>query len=221
MAKYNPTLVPISDLPNTQRWLREEIEHIRASTDDIYWLADFVVNYYQVAGYGGIGLNAITALANIGPAWQILPFDVELIAEPRGVTYDLPNNSISFNSQGIWRMNAKVSLEFLEMNQGRRMQLSLYDANLGVPVGPLFNFSVGRNTDGVNLNFNVMFDVGSPAEGIPLQLAVNSAADTFTGVSAIGSIWDANHVSEFKGDVFDGDLSAVNQVIDLGNLRGH
>ena len=202
MTQYHPTPTPTADLDQTQRWLREETDAIYNSTEDIYKLSTIVGQLYQIAGYGQIGLDAVTPLADIGTAWQQLPFDVELLTEPRAVTYNLAGDGMLLTEQGVWSFFAKVALEFTEAQAGRRIQLSLWDTNTNTPVGPIFNFSIGRNTDGVNLSFQIMFDVTAVSSS-PLGLAVASSTDTYTGVTGIGSIFGVNYQSEYKGDLFD------------------
>jgi hypothetical protein len=203
VARYVSTEVPITDLPNTQRWLREEYAGVFNSTEDIYKLSDILVSLYTVAGYGGIGLDAITALSDINATPQILPFDVETLPNPRGITYSLGSNGLIFETEGVWRINAKVSLEFAEAQAGRRLQLRMYNVNTASDVGPSFNFGVGRNIATQTLIFNLAVEIPESIIGDTLILRILSTADVFTSVVAIGSIWDTNHVSEYKGDLFD------------------
>ena len=207
MSRYTPGPVPVSgDIGQLQRFLRGETQRIQAGMDLSYTAIEDLSRTLQTAAYGQIGLDAVTPLANIGAAWQRLPFDVDLIAEPRGVTYDIAGDGMALDDSGVWKFNAKVSLEFLEAQAGRRMQLSLWDNLLNAPVGPLFNFSIGRNTDGANLAFSIMFEVTDATRAI--GLAVASSTDTFTGVSAIGSIFGVNYQSEYQGDVLDRETGA-------------
>ena len=207
MAYYFPSSSPVTkDIAQLERWLRDEFLSVQAGTNLAARIDAFFAAANVVAGYGGIGLDAITALSDINATPQILPFDIELITDPRGVDYNLGSQALQFAEVGVWRMNAKVSLEFLELNAGRRMELRLYNVATASDVGPTFNFSVGRNTDGVNLNFNLLVNIPEEILNDPLVLRVRSAADTFTGVQAIGSIWDANLVSEYKGDFFDREI---------------
>lgn len=203
MTQYVSTPTPVTeDIYQLERYLRDEYARVKDSTDDIYRLSRIVTDLYQIAGYGQIGLDAVTPLANIGAAWQQLPFDVELITNPRAVVYNLAGDGMELGEPGVWSFFAKVALEFTETQAGRRIQLSLWRTDTNEPIGPIFNFSIGRNTDGVNLSFQIMFDV-SLTEGVPLGLAVSSSTDTYTGVTAIGSIFGVNYQSEYKGDLFD------------------
>lgn len=210
MSRYVPGLTPTTpDIAQLERWLREETEQIRSSTDDTYAFADFVLETFVTAGYGGIGLDAVTPVADISPTWQQLPFDVVLILQPKIVAYDLIGNGMSLEAPGVWRFNGKVSLTFAEAQAGREIQLSLWDIDAASAVGPAFNFFVGRNTAGVNLNFNVLFDI-TDFVNKPLGLAVRSEADTYTLVNAIGSIFDINYVSEYKGEYTVESMSSLN-----------
>jgi hypothetical protein len=213
MARYAPGGVPnTQDIAQLERWLREETERIQGSTEDIYKLAEFLVTLYVVAGYGSIGLDAITGLPNITATWQTLPFDVLLIDPPRGANYDLPNDGMGFDLEGVWRVNAKISLEFAEVNAGRRLQLRIWNLTQGITGGIVFQYTVGRNTDGVNLNLSVMTTIEEANVGDVLQLQVASSSDTFTAVQAIGSTWDINHVSEYKGDLLNDSLRQTSRV---------
>ena len=204
MPQYFPTTVPTSErIDQLQRWLRAEFGFVQQSTDDIYFLADRVLQLFTIAAYGGIGLDAETALGTVNTTFETLPFDVELIPNPRGLTYALGSNAMRFDEVGVWRMNAKVSLQFTEVNQSRRIQLRLFNVTTNTPASTVFNFAVGRNTDGVNLNFNLLVAVDETVAGDVYVLQVGTSGDTFSNVNAIGSIWDANHVAEYQGDFFE------------------
>jgi hypothetical protein len=201
VARYSPSNVPISpELSDTQRWLREETEQIRNSTDDIYGWANFAREQFVIAGYGSVGLDAVTPFGDIGATWQTLPFDITLVDPPKGVVYTLGDQGIVWLSSGVWRINAKISVEFVEAQNGRRIQLRLFNATGGGGQGLVFTYSVGRNTDGVNLNLSLSVQLSSGAVGDIFVLQVSSDADTFTGVQLIGSTWDTNYISEWQGE---------------------
>ena len=211
MARYAPGLVPTTDdIFQLERFLREEYEQVRESTDDIYTIGQFIIDNVVAAGYGSIGLDAITPLANINATWQKVPMDVVLVV-PKAVSYDLVNEAVIFESEGIWRINAKVALEFAEAQASRRLQLRLFNLTTGTPSGTVFTYGVGRNTDAVNLNLSVMITAPESSVGNSYQLQINSAADTFTGVVNTGNTWDVNHVSEYKGDIFSGRINEASR----------
>lgn len=206
MPQYKLGPVPLTgDIAQLERYLDRELLEVEGSTDDIYRLAAILVTLYQVAGYGQIGLDAVTPLANIDANYQQLPFDVELIADPRFVLYNLAGDGMLPTEPGVWYFFAKVSLEFVELNAGRRLELSLWNTTDNVAIGPTFNFSIGRNTDGANLNFSIMFELTEAdlAAAYPIGLAVRSATDTFTGVQAIGSIFGVANQAQYSGDFFE------------------
>ena len=211
MARYSPGQVPTTeDIFQLERFLREEYEQVRDSTDDIYTIADFLINNLVAAGYGSIGLDAISPLADINATWQQVPMDVVLVV-PKAVSYDLPNEGMIFESEGIWRINAKVALEFVEAQASRRMQLRLFNLTTGAPSGTVFTYGVGRNTDAVNLNLSVMITIPSDRVGDTFQLQIASSTSTFTGVVNTGNTWDVNHVSEYKGDIFSGRINEASR----------
>ena len=209
MARYAPGLVPTSNLPDTQRWLREEFELVRGSTDDIYSLAQFLLDNYVIAGYGSIGQDVVQPYA-IGATWQDFNlWDVELLSITRGVTPNLPNGFI-VQTTGLWQLNIKISLSFNDLNAGRSLQLRFFNATDGLPGGSTFNYWIGRNTDGVNIQLSAIFEIDTAAATGPVQIQADKdiriqirSDDTFTNVQAEGSIWDWHHISEYRGDFFN------------------
>ncbi len=154
---------------------------------------------FTAAGYGGIGVDAGALMADIGATWQnISGYDLFLIDEPRGITYALPNDGIRFNAEGIWQVTVKVSLVFVEVNAGRQLSLRMFNVDIGASAGISFNFFVGRNQAGANLNFTLAAHIPAASVGDLAVLQVSSAADSFTGVTNIGTVYQAIHVSEAK-----------------------
>lgn len=199
MPRYAPTLVPTSDLGNTQRWLREETEGIRQSTDDIYALAEFAIDTFTVAGYGGIGQDAASApLADITTTYTTInTFDIPLIV-PRGVSYGFANNSLALDAPGVWYVSVKVTLQHNELNAGRVIGLRFFNLTTGLPGAVVFRYGVGRNVGVSNIALGVFFNVDNPGDEIVLQLGTDG--DTFTTVTCIGAIFEMHSVSEYKGD---------------------
>lgn len=207
MPRYAPSNPPTTlDIQQLERWLREEYEQVRGSTDDIYTWADFALQSFVAAGYGSIGQDVIGPFA-IGPTWNTFNlWDIELISAPSGIQHNLPNGFI-VTAEGIWQINIKISLEFAELNAGRRIQMRFWNETQQTG-GVVFNYAIGRNTDGANLNLSFLAEIDevpAASDGIH-AMAINDdvriqirSDDTFTGVQAIGSIWDMHHVSEWKG----------------------
>jgi hypothetical protein len=201
MARYTTSGVPTSpELANTQRWLRSEFQEVNNSTDDIYALLQFVVDTFVYAGYGAISLDSESARNNIDATWQTLPFNAVSLADPVGVSYDLFNNGFAYEQQGIWRMTASIGLTFSEVNAGRRMEMRILNSTTGIPVPGEVQYAVARNTDGINLTLNLLVAVSDTAIGDIFQLQIRSELFNFASVVAIGSVWDTNHISEYKGD---------------------
>jgi len=154
---------------------------------------------FTAAGYGGIGVNTVTAMPAIGAAWVTLTgFDLPLLSTPKGVVQDLGNNALSFNIQGVWQFSIKVSMAFDEAQAGRAMLMRTYNSTTQTGGNLSFNYFVGRNQSGVNLNVVMAVDIPAEAVGQPIQLQVSSSADSFTNVSNIGTVYQAVHISEAK-----------------------
>ena len=204
MPRYYAGNVPITeDIGQLERFLREETGRIQAGTDLSYRGLQFLFDTVTIAGYGEIGLNAVTPLNTINATPQVLPWDTALLADPRGVEYDLPGNGLVFRENGVWSITASITLQFAEAQAGRQLRLQLYNVTKAQDLGPVLAYFVNRNTEGDNLSFSVITDIPDNIVGDTLVIRVSSASDTFTGVSAIGGVWYANSVSEYRGDFLD------------------
>ncbi len=198
MARYVPGQVPITpDVAQVERWLREETDQIRNSTDDIYTLMDFVLEIFVAAGYGAIEQRAVTAFPIDGTWTTFDLWDGNTIPDERGVSANLPTG-FTLETSGFWRINTFITLTFAEVNAGRTVQMRVFNSTTATPGEP-FDFFVGRNAEGVNLAVNALVaaDVSAGNQDFEVQIRTD---DVFTAVQAIGSIWDLNHISEYKGD---------------------
>lgn len=210
MARYSPGTVPTSpQLDQTQRWLREEFEGVRGSTDDTYSLADFIADNYVIAGYGSVSRGAPIALANIGSSWQDLTWDGTAIPDPKGVAYNLPEG-YTLEQPGVWNQNIMITLAFNDANAGRKLQLRIRNTTDG-DNSDLLDFFVGRNQDGMTLTVGVLVQVtDEPGEftfqqmqiSKDVKLQIRSEEDTFTGVSFDHGAWGISHASEYKGTFY-------------------
>lgn len=159
------------------------LEEISNATFDIR-------NNATIAGYGSIGVNTPVAIGAINATPQVLTgFDTILITTPRGVTQDLATGSLSLGVKGVWTLFIKASLTFDELNSGRQISLQLYNLDTATPAGTIFNYFVGRNTAGVNLNVSLPFEVDPSIVGDKYQLRIFSQADVFANSSNIGTTY--------------------------------
>lgn len=163
---------------------------------------DAAVAIFVAAGYGAVDLANPLGVADITDAgWTTMPLDTEVISPPRGVEYDLPNNSLAFESEGVWQMNIIVTLTFIGINSGRTMLFRLFNIDLAIP-GPSTAIFVGRNTDGATLSFPLLFEIGVAAINDFFRIELSAVAgDSFTGVIVIDANLGVAHVSEFRGDL--------------------
>lgn len=157
-----------------------------------------ILNELVYAAYGSIGLNAATPLADIAiGVYQTLPFDVELITSPKDITYNLASNAMSFDREGVYALDVKISLTFDDVNAGRQLFVRFYNITTATAGTVIFVEGVGRNTDAGGVNFPAPVTITDLEVGDEFRLEVSGNA-AFTNVTAIGSIWRANHISETK-----------------------
>jgi hypothetical protein len=149
-----------------------------------------------IAGYGSIGVNGETPMADINATPQTLTgFDVELISAPRGITQDLANNALIMHVKGIWTLSVKVSLTFSELNSSRHIGFIVQNMDNPIASPVKFNYPVGRNTGGSSMILSLPIEVSAASVGDKFSLQVFSDADTFTGVNDIGSTFSMTNNS--------------------------
>lgn len=157
-----------------------------------------ITDNFVVSGYGAIGLNTPVSLADIAVGvWQTLPMDTNVISAPKFMTQNLANNSLSFLVEGIWNLSPKVSLEFTEVNAGRRLLLRVYNITTNTPGASVYVEGVGRNTDVGGFSFTVPIEVPEADVGDEFVLQISGNA-SFTSVESIGSVFYMQHASEAK-----------------------
>jgi hypothetical protein len=116
------------------------------------------------------------------------------------VVQDLANNALEFGAEGIWQVSVKATLSFTDVNFGRNVSMRLFNATTAIPGGSEAVFFVGRNTAGANLFITLNAEIPLAEVGDEFQVQVGGG-DAFTGVTNIGTLYQANHISEFKGEL--------------------
>lgn len=185
----------------TQRFVQDYLG-IKEGVSTLQSQVAKVPELFVLAGYGGIGVDAVTSVGTINSTFKTLTgFDVDLISTPKNVTYDKVNNALQLDAVGVWEFTVKVSLTFLEVNNGREIQLRSYNLTTATPGATTFNYFVGRNQAGVNLQFTLAVEVDESEVGNLIQLQVGSASDSFSSSNNIGTIYQVKHISEFQGTI--------------------
>jgi hypothetical protein len=176
-------------------WSSHKInQELAAIRSDLLALQNFIADNLVAAGYGEISLAADTPMADLGAGWETVPFDTTSISTPKGVTYNLANNSLSLNANSVWQANINVTLTFTEVNAGRVMGVRLFNVTQGT--GSLGTESfVGRNTAGHTLTYSLLLE--TTTAGDEIQIQVSGLTDTFANVTAIGAGFGVNNVGPF------------------------
>lgn len=158
----------------------------------------WVLKYFKPAAYGEIGLNSDAAISDLADGvWIDVPMDSELLVGPRGVTYNITNNSLAASYQGVWLLLAKVSLNFDEVNNGRELRLRVFNKTDNTPGDRVFVEGVGRNVSTGTVRIHSLiseFQTNVDDEYV-LQVSGDSA---FTNVSCIGATFGVTYQSEAR-----------------------
>ena len=215
MPEYLPSNPPVTaDIHQLERYLREEHEAIRGSTSDIYALAQFIMDNFVVSGYGSISRTTADPIANIGATWQQLDWENAGIAEPRGMTYSLPDGLL-VEQLGVWLTSVLINLSFAESNAGREIQFRLRNVTDGT-VSNAVTFYVGRNQSGISIPITTLMQAsggsGMSISAVAVQklivVEINSVTDSFTGVSFEQGLWNLSYCSEYQGSIEDIGIAA-------------
>jgi hypothetical protein len=169
--------------------------------NNLVLLETAVVENFVSVGYGGIGIDASVAMPDIGAGFtKITGFDLNLIAVPVRITQDLPNSALAFEESGVWQIYVKVTLTFAELNAGREISLRVSNETAGIPGAVAFEYFVGRNVGGANLAFTLNAEIAEDKINDLFIIEVGGG-DSFTGVTNVGTIYQTNHISEFRGEL--------------------
>jgi len=168
--------------------------------DSLGTLLNIIGDLFVVAAYGGIQQTATPAMADIDATFQTIAFDAVTLTNPRGVIQDFANDALIFDFEGIWNVRFQMSVSFADINSGRELQIRFFN-NTTASAGPDINYFVGRNQAGLNIVFAVNTEIPATVLGDEFIIQIASAADTFTGVANEGALYEANHISEFVGDL--------------------
>ena len=153
---------------------------------------------WVAAGYGGILQSAPTALANIGAGWVTLVADATAVSTPRGVVQSTTNNSLEFDTAGVWRISVGVSLSHNESNGSRTFDVRLFDITSATG-GNSTTIGVGRNTDTSTWSTSFLVDISPGEVGDEWRVEVGGTSDTISSVVENSFIFSANLVSEYRG----------------------
>lgn len=134
-----------------------------------------VVDSFVLSGYGGIGMNANTALSVDSTVWTtIANYDQTLITNPVRVLQNVANGTLAFNASGVWIFNAKVAVEHNDVGNTADtvMEIRTINTTTATPSSTTFVFPTGRNasTSIGNINLPVEVPVVNIGDAFALQI---------------------------------------------------
>ena len=152
------------------------------------------------AGFGGIGLTIVQAMAEINDNWlNITGWNQALLTNPRDVIQNFAGGGLQITKAGVWNCHVKLALSFIAFNAGRRIRMRIYNASKSTPAIEDVDFYVGRDQDGVNIIFDSLVEVPETALGDLYILQVRSEEDFFMTPVNQGSLFQAFYVDLYQG----------------------
>ncbi len=113
----------------------------------------------DVAGYGGMDLATPVAF-DITAGYSTVPFDALSPAVPRGVTFDLVNNTFTMTQAGVWQFIYNMNLSgHNSTNGGRNFNLRLWNVTLGQLVSKELSQGIGRNETYTLVSVSTLIEV--------------------------------------------------------------
>ena len=156
------------------------------------------VGLYALPGYGGIeNIGASQALSDITSTPQVLPAIVGAVSFPQLCVQDIANDSLIFNTLGIWQIAVSVDLTFVGVNAARQINAELYNKTDDLVVVTSV-ISVGRNAEGSSINTTLLMQVSADRLTDEFQIRILSTADTFTTVGLDGYSFSAIHIDRLR-----------------------
>jgi len=92
---------------------------------------------------------------------------------PKGITQDFANGSIAFTSDNIWIVNIVLSLSHNEKNNGRTVELRLYNTVTTLSSNPI-RIAIGRNTPGTTYAGSLMVEITSAQLNDPFVFQIGN-----------------------------------------------
>lgn len=182
-----------NDTPIGGEYYRAPASGVPTEGSLLRWEVDRWVSH-ELVGCGGIKLVGTDAMADITAAWAtIIDWTGGSLTAPVNVTQDVDNDGLMFDHDGVWQVTVKVTLGFTGVNNGRTIQLRVYDTtDMEEHLGPI-TFFAGRNQDGLNMNLTAFMEVPEDHLDHLFVLQVYGV-DDFAGVSNLGSLFEAVHI---------------------------
>lgn len=204
MARFKPKLTPTGDLPQTQRYLRDEMQQMSASLDSAFdiikRLAEICSTELVYAGYGGLRISAPASIAaGLDASWETIPFNETTLDDSVNVTYDIPNNAMRLDAYGAWAMNLSLSFEHNSVNSGRMVRARLRDIDTPQNLGT-WEFGTGRNAEITTMNITGLVPVAEAGAGKRVIMQIGGG-DDYSAVNLTNANLSVNHVGEFNGTI--------------------
>jgi hypothetical protein len=149
---------------------------------------------WVAAGYGGVRLDAPTALPDLGAFWTTLPATAAVLTAPRGVVQDFANDGLRYGYQGVWSITVYFAIDHNEVTQSRSIEVRIFNAttatgSVSSPIG------IARIPPITNYSVTAMVEVDAAQVGDLFQVQIGNN-DILTGVTLLSYSFDASHISE-------------------------
>lgn len=199
---FTPSLVPLTALDrdqlnwNARQW--SELGGYLAQLEARLRGLETFIDQNMVYAAHGWAARRVALATPIDATWRRLTF-TQQTTEGQGLSFNLDQGIIQFDTVASWSFSVAVSFGFAESQQGRVINLRIVDVNApGVAVieGPL---PIARNTDGARFTTTLLLDLQTtPGQAIYMEFQARTG-DAFTGGEVLSANVVTHNVSAFTG----------------------
>lgn len=183
MARYVPSAVPnTGDIAQLQRWLREELDRVRNSTDDIYEGVNVSFDNLVGAAYADM-VQFVFPPPDVGPVdgtyRTFTNFTLPSIT-PKGMVPDVANNGIRYPAERTYLVGINASATCDAGAGGRRLSIQLVNTLNGDELGAGYETFVPAGATGITVGIVFPFQMLPAFVEQPIGFRYRSFDGTFT-----------------------------------------
>ncbi len=158
-----------------------------------------ISNLAVAAAYGGIRLDTLVDLPDIGAGFITMEADAGALATPREVVQDVAGNGLRFSLLSVLSVSINISLLHNELSQSRTVQVRLFNVDKGSGTTSA-TIGIARNQPATNISISLLLEIPTANLGDLFVVQVgNATPNDLASVIEQSFGFTAFAVSEFRG----------------------
>ena len=170
---------------------------------DSFTLEADAIAVFSFAAYGGLSYSgAPLSIGNFGAGWDDIADPITntlTIANPRGVTPNLLNGTLTVDFEGVYLLTVSGSFSHNESQSGRITNLRLFNTATQTG-GHGLQIGIGRNVGATNFSVVSLVEFPASSIGQPFVLQIGGG-DVITDNEMNAYSYNLTGVGEFRGEL--------------------